>query len=124
MNKPFDPTKPVQTRDGRKARIICTDYKGFKPIIAIITTEEDSESVFCYESNGRFTDPTKGELDLINIPERTSSWFNLYEPDLICGSYRSHEVANLRQTSSRLATLELVYEDGKPVNVKLHKDEK
>lgn len=34
--KAFDPTKPVQTRDGRKARIICTDAKGVLPIIALV----------------------------------------------------------------------------------------
>lgn len=36
-DKPFDPTKPVQTRDGRKARIICTDAASPLPIVALVT---------------------------------------------------------------------------------------
>ena len=38
----FDPTKPVQTRDGREARIICTDVerKGDWPIVALIKTSD------------------------------------------------------------------------------------
>lgn len=34
----FDPTKPVRTRDGRPARIICTDRKalGAAPIAALV----------------------------------------------------------------------------------------
>ena len=31
----FDPTKPVQCRNGRKARIICTDAKGEYSIFAL-----------------------------------------------------------------------------------------
>ena len=26
MNRQFDPTKPVQTRDGRSTTILCTDF--------------------------------------------------------------------------------------------------
>jgi len=33
----FDPTKPVQTRDGRKARILYTDIKSGYPIVALTT---------------------------------------------------------------------------------------
>jgi len=37
MSKQFDPSKPVQTRDGLPARIICTDAKCDFPIIGLIT---------------------------------------------------------------------------------------
>ena len=50
MNKPFDPLKPVQTRDGRKARIICTDRKmdGF-PILALIPSHSGHmEHCYCF----------------------------------------------------------------------------
>ena len=31
-----DTSKEIITRDGRKARIICTDAKGDRPIIALV----------------------------------------------------------------------------------------
>ncbi len=137
MTKAFDPTKPVQTRDGRKARILCTDFKDVWPIVAAVTTNTDIEVIRYYREGGlvarncgpmsamsALTDSLLDPDDLINIPERTSLWFNLYEPDLICGGYQSKDICNLRNKASRLTVLEIVYEDGKPVDVKLHKDEK
>lgn len=126
--KQFDPTKKVQTRDGRKVRIVCTDVKSRWQIIALITNNNGRETISAYDSSGRARGREENGddhiLDLINVPVRTSTWFNLYEPDLICGSYPSHDVCNLRQTSNRLAVLEIIYEDGKPINVKLHKDKR
>lgn len=72
--KTFDPAKPVQTRDGRPVRIICTDALGAFPIVAMITRPHDNTE-FCQqfmahghvsraaESGNRF------DADLINIPE-------------------------------------------------------
>ena len=45
--------KPVCTRDGRKARIICFDAKCNKPIVALIY-DCNKETVFQYLENGRF----------------------------------------------------------------------
>jgi hypothetical protein len=67
----FDPTKPVQTRDGCKARIICTDVIGKYPIIALITNKDG-----IYETSHSFTAEGKIYLnethpfDLVNIPKR------------------------------------------------------
>lgn len=70
----FDPTKPVQTRDGRKARIICTDFKGFGrgSIIAnVICTyaNAEAESIYVYYDDGRTNRSSDSSLDLINVPE-------------------------------------------------------
>ena len=75
----FDPNKPVQTREGKKARIICTDAKNDFPIIALV---EDG----CYETQEGFTldgyfhrdkcyQPS--QRDLVNIPEtcKVKVWF-------------------------------------------------
>ena len=67
----FDPTKPVQTRDGRKARIICTDRKGTDfSVLALVLNSEGGESLETYTANGWYTrnGGMSGE-DLINIPE-------------------------------------------------------
>ena len=66
----FDPTKPVQTRDGREARIICTDVerKGDWPIVALIKTS-DGERPYLYKEDGcTFEDRRMDPDDLINIP--------------------------------------------------------
>jgi hypothetical protein len=65
----FCPNKPVQTRDGRKARIIATDAKGAYPIIALIYVAGD-ESVRSYCSDGRRWIDEDSDDDLINVPER------------------------------------------------------
>ncbi len=78
----FDPKKPVQTRDGRPARIICTDRDHIDgPIVALIKNNipnhphEGEEIVVSYHANGMYHS-LAGDLssDLINIPEKRSQW--------------------------------------------------
>lgn len=63
----FDPTKPVQTRNGREARIICTDFKRKEPIVALIEVYQDGGEImdsYCIDG----THPYKSDdWDLINI---------------------------------------------------------
>jgi hypothetical protein len=71
----FDPTKPVQTRDGRKARIICTDGKNEFPIVALVTVahgiEAGQETLISYKNDGRWSArPDAMPCDLINVPNR------------------------------------------------------
>ena len=41
----FDPSRPVQTRDGRKARIVCVDMKrDHYPILALVENPNGLES--------------------------------------------------------------------------------
>lgn len=76
--KIFDPTKPIQTRDGRKARIIAIKPKETFSIIAVIDAGENS---CAYTSDGQYLTNGKAGLDLVNIPEpaarRTLSFFTL-----------------------------------------------
>ena len=71
--------KPVCTRDGRKARIICFDAKGDKPIIALIEYEID-ERPCNYFANGRFYSNSNenNDADLIMLPEKKEGWVNVY----------------------------------------------
>lgn len=68
---------PVQTRDGKKARIVCMDYKGSRPglILALVDTGSPgiNEHPFSYLEDGRWdvnhkTDEIDG-LDLVNVPD-------------------------------------------------------
>lgn len=82
----FDPTKPVQTRDGRKARILCTDkMTALKPdgpnIVALVQIPEGiEEQAYSYRPDGTCFSAYRedGRLDLVNIPERTYKYENVY----------------------------------------------
>lgn len=65
--KEFDPTKPVQTRDGRKARIICTDLKDTKPLVVLVARENGIEDIQTYTMEGKFFCIGDDPRDLINI---------------------------------------------------------
>ena len=79
--KPFDiqkarEGKPVCTRDGRKARIICFDVKAKKSIAALITND-DTEEVHFYYDNGRSDQYQEYHYDLMMLPEKKEGWVNV-----------------------------------------------
>lgn len=76
---PLDLTKPVQTRDGRKVRLLCTDGPGEYPVIGII--ECDHDGVCRWPLNGRVTMNVDMSIDLVNTPAAPRTferWFNVY----------------------------------------------
>ena len=75
----FDPTKPVQTLDGRKARIIATDRKGGLPIVALVEDATGCEIVFLQRSDGRWGENDVSPHDLVNVPESLSDRFWQHE---------------------------------------------
>lgn len=81
--KPFDleaakAGKPVCTRDGRKARIICFDTinKGNYPIIALLE-DKGSEAIFYYNKDGKCNVGT--ELDLMMLPQKKEGWIIIHK---------------------------------------------
>lgn len=72
--------KPVCTRDGRKARIICFDKKGDGyPILALVEAG-GGESLFQYTEDGMYLTCSDGDdRDLIMAPEKHEGWVNIYE---------------------------------------------
>lgn len=68
----FDPKKPVATRAGAQARIICTDSGiNYSPIVALIRLENGSEMIRTYTIDGLWVkDHPMHEVDLVNIPEK------------------------------------------------------
>ena len=80
--KPFDiqkarEGKPVCTRNGAKARIICFDAKSDAPIIALITTDDGTEITFDYLSDGTFFNSENPDNDLMMLPEKKEGWVNI-----------------------------------------------
>ena len=76
--------KPVCTRDGRKARIICfdrIDNTGCKlPIVALVQCEE-TEVLQLYHDDGKCD--VKADLDLMMLSEKKEGWVNVYKGGLL-----------------------------------------
>ena len=68
--------KPVCTRDGRKARIICFDAKCNKPIVALIY-DCNKETVLQYLESGRFFVDQIDKYDLMMLLEKKEGWVNV-----------------------------------------------
>ena len=65
-----NPSKKVVTRDGRSARIRCTDrIDPYFPIVALISTES-GEDIVEYTSNGLHWLGAKTDYDLFFAPEK------------------------------------------------------
>ena len=114
MKMAFNPDLPVQTRDGRKARIICADRRGGGfPIMALV------EAIGCgperlthHTSGGHLKYKGESEADLINIPEKR--WVNVYADD----TATTHELKEGAEYAAgitgriRIACLEFTEGDG------------
>lgn len=74
----FDPTKPVQTRDGRAARILTTDLKSADySIVAAYLDGNGRELVNTFTANGSYwSDDRENPMDLVNVPERFKFYVN------------------------------------------------
>lgn len=114
-----DLSKPVQTRDGRKARVVCTDRKGIYPVIALIDVVED---VRAYRSDGSALVGMISDSDLVNIPVRTSMWRAIFDNNNISYACGSWSEARSYFQAGTVAVLELIYDDGKLVDVLIHKE--
>lgn len=81
--------KPVCTRDGRKARIICFDAKrkDGKNIMALIPSKEypEFEDLVAYPNNGNYHGGHENDGDLMMLPQKKEGWVNVY---------KSHERGN------------------------------
>ena len=66
------------TRDGRKARILCTDFKNEQLILALVT-EGDRENIHFYYQNGVWcNDFPENKLDLFFAPIKKERWINIF----------------------------------------------
>ena len=86
--KPFDLEKarlgkPVCTRDGRKARIICFDKKGDYPIVALVNDYNNEEYIKSYDKFGKKFIAGETTDDLMMLPEKKEGWVNVYKGGLL-----------------------------------------
>lgn len=119
--KPFDleaakAGKPVCTRDGRKARIICFDLnnKNF-PIVAIINCDTE-ENAYQYDIDG-VCDEHDNNLNLMMLPQKKEGWVNIYTSfdgvETGIDVYETEEIAkkNVDNSTSYLGTIKIEWEE-------------
>ena len=123
--KPFNleeylknPSKKIITRDGRNARIICTDRDCACPIVALIKkydpTVDIVEEIYTYPKSGMFMDGVPSDDDLFFAPEKHEGWINIYEN--VLGQYEggivydNEEDAKKHSHADCLATAKIEWE--------------
>ncbi len=108
----FSPTWPHghQTRDGRKARIICTDRSGERPIIALALWDDTEALITCRSSGAVFVHRENPD-DLINSPApkrkvRVERWMNVYA-DGSTNVFFDKTQANMHAHEDRIACIHI-----------------
>lgn len=68
-----NPDREVVTRDGKKVRIICTDYID-KGSVSVIAKIEGNMYSYSFREDGRFVDHKETNNDLFFAPEKHEGW--------------------------------------------------
>ena len=74
----IDFTKPLQTCNGMKLRLLCTDAAGHYPIVCL---REDDKIELSFTLNGRYYEDLEDHPNnLMNVPEQVTvdRWMNVY----------------------------------------------
>lgn len=81
--------KPVCTRDGRKARIICFDKKAGRPIVVLVEGGDGNGEyvIFCDDGGYYNCKEMPDGSDLMMIPEKKEGWVNVYQGGKLDADY-------------------------------------
>jgi hypothetical protein len=66
MSEAVDLTRPVRTRAGNPARVLCADLKSLRPVVVAIFNGQH-EVVREYPADGRYLSPEESSVDLENV---------------------------------------------------------
>ena len=102
--KPFNleeylanPSLKIVTREGKDARIICTDAKGKYPIVALIKSQ-NIEYPSIFTKKGKYVLHMQHPDDLFFASEKYEGWLNIYRSEsgfyLRGNPYKSKEEAD------------------------------
>ena len=111
-----NPSRKVVTRDGREARIICTDRRDLNfPIVTLIERKlGQGEVIYAHTKDGIYCNTCPTTYDLFFVPEKHEGWVcicrrfrnNGYFTD---GIYDSEQEAKVRGGS--IATVKVEWEE-------------
>lgn len=114
-----NPSRKVITRDGKSARIICTDrVDKTHTILALLFEDEDRdrEEVYQYTSKGEYYPNASSPHDLFFAPEKKEKWVNVYEDSngrnwLGENLYDTEKAAKADPSKSRVAIVRIEWEE-------------
>ena len=122
--KPFDLEaaklgKPVCTRDGRKARVLCYDFKQNEeyPIVVAVENKDGKECALLYSNDGISAMSKSSNNELVMFSEKKEGWVNVYKKEqnrYVKGIFPSREIAlNSISEKSReyIATIKITWEE-------------
>ena len=105
----IDFTKPVQTRDGKPVRVLCTDKAGGHCIVGIVQ-HDTCDTVRTWTKDGLYWKASVSKYDLVQAPVKRSVWLNMY-PDRVI-SYKDKVNADMHAMQDRVACIEVHYTEG------------
>ena len=107
-----NPNRKVVTRNGRSARIICTDARGNYPIVALIE-EGGYDNALSYTKDGKLYVGETNDYDLFFAPEKHEGWVNVYRDfdDVMCGSVFATEEDAKCKAKTAIATVRIEWEE-------------
>lgn len=73
-----NPSRKVITRDGKPARIICTNANSPYSIVALYCDEAGIEYACSYKKDGSFSKDWKSDKDLFFAPEKKEGYVPLF----------------------------------------------
>lgn len=101
------------TRDGRNARVVCTDRKAVGSVVALVDYG-DIEDTVTYDANGHYLTDTQSMRDLLNAPAPKREWWvNVYgtAPEASY-AYSTRATADFDAGHGRLACIHVTEGDG------------
>ena len=114
-----NPSRKVVTRDGRRARIICTDmnYQNY-PIVALvqISDKHPKEGINTYTENGKLDFEHPYRDDLFFAPEKHEGWVNIYKglttnTRYFCEDVYDSEEEAKKKSGGAIATVKIEWEE-------------
>ena len=104
--------RKVVTRNGRSARIICTDAKGNYPIVALIE-EGGYDNALSYTKDGKLYVGETNDYDLFFAPEKHEGWVNVYRclDEMMCRSVFATEEEATCKAKTAIATVKIEWEE-------------
>ena len=101
-----NPDRHIVTRDGKDAKIICTDGSNKTyPIFALIQNEEYKD-VLSYTNDGINVEGSESPFDLFFAPVKKEGWINLFK---INSTLTIGEVYNTKEEAKAAIVSSLVY---------------
>ena len=78
-----NPSRKIVTREGRNARIICTDFKTkHHSVLALVDYGKYECTISCSKEGKHYTGERESPNDLFFTPEKHEGWVNIYRSEI------------------------------------------